>query len=50
MKAILADPEYQTRGRETEIGWIDASKGQVKIGWETTYLENGEVVNTVAAE
>ncbi|KAI1136026.1 hypothetical protein F5Y05DRAFT_121999 [Hypoxylon sp. FL0543] len=50
MKAIVADPDYQSRGRDTEAGWIDASKGQVKIGWETTYLEDGKVVNTVAVE
>lgn len=50
MKAILSDPEYQARGRETEVGWIDTSKGQVKVGWETIYLENGEVVNTVAGD
>ncbi|OTA97041.1 hypothetical protein M434DRAFT_392221 [Hypoxylon sp. CO27-5] len=50
MKAIVADPEYESRGRDTEVGWIDTSKGQVKIGWETTYLEDGKVINTVVDE
>ncbi|KAI1120563.1 hypothetical protein F5Y10DRAFT_123432 [Nemania abortiva] len=46
MLELISDPEYQARGRDVEIGWIDTSRGQIKIGWETTYLENGEVVNT----
>ncbi|KAI1386967.1 uncharacterized protein F4822DRAFT_331212 [Hypoxylon trugodes] len=50
MKAILNDPDYQAKGRDTEVGWIDTSRGQLKLGWETVYIENGEVVNTTPKE
>ncbi|KAI1822644.1 hypothetical protein F4861DRAFT_513886 [Xylaria intraflava] len=50
MLELVGDPEYQSRGRDIEIGWIDASQGQLKLGWETTYIENGQVVNTTVLE
>ncbi|KAH9908269.1 hypothetical protein F4778DRAFT_716734 [Xylariomycetidae sp. FL2044] len=50
MLKLTADPEYQSRGRDVEKGWIDSSKGHIKVGWETTYVEEGEVVNTTIEE
>ncbi|KAF3058362.1 putative dimeric alpha-beta barrel protein [Daldinia childiae] len=50
MKAIIGDPDYQGKGGNIEVGWIDPSKGYVKVGWETVYIENGKVVNIVLEE
>ncbi|KAI1808967.1 hypothetical protein F4811DRAFT_499648 [Daldinia bambusicola] len=49
-KGIIADPDYQAKGRDVEVGWIDTSKGHVKLGWESVYIENGQVVNTIPEE
>ncbi|KAI1849132.1 hypothetical protein JX266_005093 [Neoarthrinium moseri] len=46
LKKLLSDPDYQEKGRDSEKGWIDSSRGEIRVGWETTYSENGEVVNT----
>lgn len=36
---VLGDPEYQKRGRESEKDFIDTSKGELHIGWETVPLK-----------
>lgn len=46
LRRLLEDPEYQTKGRVKEKGWMDPSKGEIRVGWETTYIEKGQVVNT----
>ncbi|KAI0142980.1 hypothetical protein GGR57DRAFT_508447 [Xylariaceae sp. FL1272] len=46
MLQLVGDPEYQVRGLEVEVGWIDSSRGHLKVGWETTFVEDGKVVNT----
>jgi hypothetical protein len=45
MMKLINDPEYHAKGRESEEGWIDASKGEIHIGYEKVYLENGELVD-----
>ncbi|KAK7750073.1 hypothetical protein SLS62_008066 [Diatrype stigma] len=50
LRALLGDPEYQKRGRESEEGFIDSTKGELHVGWETVYFEDGEIKNTVAEE
>ncbi|KAH9890827.1 hypothetical protein F4778DRAFT_752381 [Xylariomycetidae sp. FL2044] len=45
MLALTGDPSYRATSDALEEGYIDATRGQVKIGWETTYMEDGEVVN-----
>lgn len=45
MLELVKDPEYQTKGRVPETGWIDSSKGQISIVYEKVYTENGGIVD-----
>jgi hypothetical protein len=47
MMQLVKDPEYQSKGRVSEAGWIDSSRGEIKIGYETVYIENGAITDQV---
>ncbi|KAI1800061.1 hypothetical protein F4811DRAFT_54721 [Daldinia bambusicola] len=48
--SLLADPECGARATEPEEAWIDTSRALLKIGYETVYLDDGEIVNTTARD
>jgi hypothetical protein len=50
MRALLADPEYQKRGHDSETAWIDSSKGQLRVGWEIAYVETANIRYLTFAE
>ncbi|KAM0339116.1 hypothetical protein ACHAPU_011069 [Fusarium lateritium] len=45
MLALTGDPDYQELGRTTEAGWIDSSRGEIMVGYEKVYVEDGEIVD-----
>lgn len=45
MMEITSDPDYQEVGRESEVGWIDSTKGEIMVGYERVYIENKELVD-----
>ncbi|KAH6968157.1 hypothetical protein FAVG1_11695 [Fusarium avenaceum] len=45
MLALTSDPEYQEIGRTSEAGWIDSSRGEIMVGYEKVYIENGDIVD-----
>ncbi|KAK5996635.1 Dehydratase iacD [Cladobotryum mycophilum] len=44
IKAITADPEWPTAIAHQE-DWIDVTKGLVSIGYATSYMVDGKIVN-----
>ncbi|KAI1479988.1 hypothetical protein F4774DRAFT_113049 [Daldinia eschscholtzii] len=48
--SLLADPEYTARATEPEQAWIDTSRASLQIGYEIVYLDDGEIVNAIAAD
>ncbi|KUI61329.1 hypothetical protein VP1G_08507 [Cytospora mali] len=45
LRGLLTDPDWDGKVVAFEKDWIDTSKAEVQIGWENTYLEDGEIVN-----
>ncbi|ROT36441.1 hypothetical protein SODALDRAFT_335541 [Sodiomyces alkalinus F11] len=45
MLALTADEGYKELGRTSEVGWIDSTKGEVMVGYERVYIENGEILD-----
>lgn len=45
MLQLVKDPEYQELGRISEAGWIDSSKGEIMIGYEKAYIDDGKIVD-----
>ncbi|KUI64395.1 hypothetical protein VM1G_11192 [Cytospora mali] len=45
LRGLLSDPDWEGKVVAFEKDWIDTSKAEVQIGWESTYLEDGEIVN-----
>lgn len=45
LRELLTDPDWEGKVVAFEKDWIDTSRAEVQIGWETTYLEGGEMVN-----
>lgn len=44
-RAMLTDPDWQGKVIKFEEGWIDTSRAECQIGWETTFLQDGNIVN-----
>lgn len=42
IKSLVSDPEWAL---EDEDNWLDVSRSSIRIGYGTTYLEYGAIVN-----
>jgi hypothetical protein len=48
---LLSDPEWAGgKFRETEATYGNLESAVVIVGWDTVYLEDGEIVNTTPRE
>ncbi|KAH7304319.1 hypothetical protein B0I35DRAFT_445523 [Stachybotrys elegans] len=47
LRNMLADPEWNDKVVPFEKGWIDQHKVDVQAGTQTTYIEEGNIVNVV---
>jgi len=45
LRALLTDPNWEGKVVKFEEGWIDTSRAECQIGWESVYLQDGEIVN-----
>ncbi|KAI1496489.1 hypothetical protein F5X99DRAFT_424651 [Biscogniauxia marginata] len=50
LKAMLADPDWANVVVASEKGWIYIGRAEVQIGWENSYIEDGQVVNTTPVD
>ncbi|KUI59468.1 hypothetical protein VP1G_06739 [Cytospora mali] len=50
MDNLLNDPDWENKLSQFEKGWILQTKADIQIGTQTTYIENGKIVNTVTKE
>ncbi|KAK4206210.1 hypothetical protein QBC37DRAFT_329206 [Rhypophila decipiens] len=44
---MLADPDFDNKALAFENGWTDQKKIDLQIGTQTTFLEDGKIINTV---
>ena len=42
---LAADPEWIGGDSKVQEEWIDMSRSTIHIGYDTTYLENGAIMN-----
>ncbi|KAI1802870.1 hypothetical protein F4811DRAFT_527315 [Daldinia bambusicola] len=42
---LFADPEWESKAAKDLADFVDLSKSTIHIGYETVYLENGNVLN-----
>ncbi|KAK6949358.1 hypothetical protein Daesc_009433 [Daldinia eschscholtzii] len=42
---LLADPEWESKAAKDQANFVDLSKSTIHIGYETIYLENGNILN-----
>ncbi|KAF3018953.1 hypothetical protein E8E14_011900 [Neopestalotiopsis sp. 37M] len=45
LKAMLADPDWENIVIASERPWIDTERAECQVGFETTFLEDGDIVN-----
>ncbi|KAG7145944.1 putative oxygenase like protein [Verticillium longisporum] len=45
LKSLASDPEWIQTALEPGNDWFDMSGPTIRIGYDTTYLEHGEIVN-----
>ncbi|ROW02527.1 hypothetical protein VMCG_06052 [Cytospora schulzeri] len=50
LRNMLADPDWEGKVAKFEKDWIDLTKVDVQIGTQTTYIEDGKIVNTITKE
>lgn len=46
IKGLASDPEWTEGAAKDEDVWLDISKSNIHIGYHTTYLEDGGLINT----
>lgn len=42
---MLTDPDWEGKVVAFEKDWIDTSRAETQIGWETAFLQDGKIVN-----
>lgn len=47
VRNMLNDPDWNDKVVAFEKGWIDQTKVDVQIGTQTSFIEDGKIVNTV---
>lgn len=45
LKNLIADPEWNESAVKGQDDWLDMSKSTIHIGYDTTYLEDGNILN-----
>ncbi|KUI71855.1 hypothetical protein VM1G_07484 [Cytospora mali] len=50
IRNMLSDPDWEGKVTKFEKGWIDQTKVDVQLGTQTTFVEDGKIVNTVTKE
>lgn len=45
LRAMLSDPDWNGKVVAFEKGWIDTSRAETQIGFETDFLQDGEIIN-----
>ncbi|KAI1403700.1 hypothetical protein F4819DRAFT_450149 [Hypoxylon fuscum] len=50
IRNMLSDPDWSGKVVAFEKGWIDQTKVDVQVGTQTTYVEDGKIVNTITKE
>ncbi|KAI0903118.1 hypothetical protein F4823DRAFT_629663 [Ustulina deusta] len=50
IRNMLNDPDWKNKVAGFEKGWISQSKVDVQVGMQTTFIEEGKIVNTVTKE
>lgn len=47
MKNLASDPEWNQTALGDENDWLDTSRSTIRIGYDTTYLDYGAIMNVV---
>lgn len=47
LRNMLNDPDWNNKVVAFESGWIDQHKVDVQVGTQTTFIEEGKIVNTI---
>ncbi|KAK5637183.1 hypothetical protein RRF57_012895 [Xylaria bambusicola] len=50
LRNMLSDPDWNNKVAAFEKGWISQNKVDVQVGTQTTFIEEGKIVNTVTKE
>ena len=50
IRNMLNDPDWNNKVALFEKGWIDQNKVDVQAGTQTTFIEDGVIVNTITKE
>lgn len=45
VRALLADPEWKEKVSDVESPWVNAEVASILMGYETVYIDGGELVN-----
>ncbi|KAL1856443.1 hypothetical protein Daus18300_010710 [Diaporthe australafricana] len=45
IRNMLNDPDWEAKVTGSAEGWLDTSKADVQVGTQTTFIDNGKVVN-----
>ncbi|KAI0412243.1 hypothetical protein F5X98DRAFT_379989 [Xylaria grammica] len=44
LRNMLSDPEWDAQVQDLEEGWIGQDRAAVQVGWETVYVEDGQII------
>ncbi|KAI0434042.1 hypothetical protein F5Y09DRAFT_20152 [Xylaria sp. FL1042] len=44
LRNMLSDPEWDEQVQDVEEGWIDQDRASIQVGWETTYVDDGKII------
>lgn len=50
IRDMLNDPVWNDKVVKFETGWIDQAKVDVQAGSQTTFIEDGKIVNTITKD
>ncbi|KAI0101743.1 hypothetical protein GGR51DRAFT_529207 [Nemania sp. FL0031] len=50
VRNMLSDPDWNNKVIAFEKDWIDQSRADVQLGFQTTFIEGGKIVNTATKE
>lgn len=45
LRAMLSDPDWNSKVVAFEERWIDTSRAETQIGFETDFLQDGKIIN-----
>ncbi|KAI1353991.1 hypothetical protein F5Y01DRAFT_274926 [Xylaria sp. FL0043] len=48
LRNMLSDPEWDAQVQDLEEGWVDQERALIQVGWETVYVEDGQVIEPKA--